>query len=62
MFICRGNHETSQVSQVYGLYDEVLRKFTNVQVYDEICKTFDCLPYSSLIDGKILTLHGGLSP
>ncbi|KAG6437760.1 hypothetical protein SASPL_102688 [Salvia splendens] len=27
-----------------------------------VCECFNCLPVSALIDGKIICMHGGLSP
>jgi len=60
-FLMRGNHECSNISRIYGFYDECRRRFS-IKVWKAFCSTFDCLPVSAIIDDKILCLHGGLSP
>ena len=63
IFLLRGNHESRQTSQMYGFYDECLKKYNNnITIWDTFMDLFDFLPLCALIENKILCLHGGLSP
>jgi serine/threonine-protein phosphatase 2B catalytic subunit len=59
--LLRGNHECRQMTENFNFRIEMEEKF-DMETYDLIMESFDCLPLAALVDNKILAVHGGISP
>lgn len=60
-YLLRGNHESADISKIYGFYDECKRKY-NIKIWKKFVDVFNCLPLAGLVEDRIFCMHGGISP
>ena len=60
-FILRGNHESDSINRIYGFYEECKRRHS-IRLWKAFSDCFNYMPIAAVVEGKILCMHGGLSP
>ncbi|OQR88086.1 calcineurin-like phosphoesterase [Achlya hypogyna] len=58
--INRGNHEDKSITEVFGFMKECVAKY-DAEVFDLYCVVFKWLPLATVLDKRILILHGGVT-
>ncbi|KAL7674597.1 hypothetical protein ACOME3_000874 [Neoechinorhynchus agilis] len=58
-YLNRGNHEVSDLNEIYGFKGEVQSKYSP-EMYKLFTEIFNHLPLCHLINEKVLVVHGGI--
>jgi diadenosine tetraphosphatase ApaH/serine/threonine PP2A family protein phosphatase len=61
VYLIRGNHEFSLMTDNYGFHEEVQQKFSE-SFYYAVTSSFDCLPIGAVLNREAFCVHGGVSP
>jgi diadenosine tetraphosphatase ApaH/serine/threonine PP2A family protein phosphatase len=61
IWLLRGNHESRQVSHLYGFYNDCLHIYGHVGIWTLCNEIFDLLPLTAVIGKRVFCTHGGLS-
>ena len=57
--LLRGNHESRQITQVYGFLTDMHEEIRNANAWRWCTDVFDYLTLAVVIEGSVLCVHGG---
>ncbi|CAK5082459.1 unnamed protein product [Meloidogyne enterolobii] len=62
-FLLRGSHECSNINRVHGFFKEIRRQYPRDTqlLWITFNQAFAWLPFTALVGGRILCMHGGIS-
>ena len=61
IIMLRGNHESRQMTSMFSFRKECIHK-QDLEVYEAIMWSFDCMPLACVLNNSFLAVHGGISP
>ncbi|OHT01601.1 Serine/threonine-protein phosphatase PP1-2 [Tritrichomonas foetus] len=61
VFLLRGNHESNDMSSIFGFSEECSKKL-NTTMWNLFCDVFNVLPLAAVINKAFFCVHGGISP
>lgn len=61
VFLIRGNHETREMTEIFGFAHECLSKL-NGPTWLKFCDVFNYLPLAAVVAGQYFCVHGGIGP
>ncbi|TKR94820.1 hypothetical protein L596_009055 [Steinernema carpocapsae] len=66
VYLLRGNHELRNINKVYGFHADLRERYRQNNEFEKLYKKFNevfsYMPLAAIVSGRILCMHGGLSP
>ena len=66
VYLNRGNHEQQHMNERFNFQEQVEDAYTGsgfgIRILDLFERSFECLAMATVLDGKVVVLHGGIPP
>ncbi len=59
-FFLKGNHESLEINQSYGFYQDFIFKFKDQKKFKDVLALYKVLPICAVVNRTVLCLHGGI--